>query len=211
MKAKTILTAVTFILCIFYLGNVQAQNSSYFSTNLTDTKLVTDVAKKQSFPKITLGLAGGIGFPISSFSDQSKQGGTGAVDIGLRINNEVGIFVNGKFSNLPAQRNGTATNNLIEISGGPRYYFTTSRLKSMFFMETGLGAYIFNNGSYTTPGGVFVDKNTSTNFGANIGPGFSLWLSDNLDIMLKGKYHVIFTKGSTTSFATSLLGFEYKF
>ena len=209
MKTKIIIITIIFV--FFYLGNVQAQNNSYLSTSLTDTKLVTDVVKKQSYPKLTLGLAGGIGFPISNFSDQSKQGGTGAVDIGLRINKEVGIFVNGKFSNLPTQRNGTATNNLIEISGGPRYYFTTSRLKSMFFMETGLGAYIFNNGSYTTPGGIFVDNSSSTNIGANIGPGFSLWLSDNLDIMLKGKYHVIFTKGSTTSFVTSLLGLEYKF
>jgi hypothetical protein len=208
---KTLIIIIAFALGLFYQSNTQAQENVHVSSILTDSKLVNEVAKKQTFPKVTVGLAGGIGFPIAGFSDQFKQGGTGAVDIGLRLNNEVGIFINGKYSNLPAQVIGASTDNLVEISAGPRYYFSTSRLKSMFFMEAGLGAYILNKGSYTTPGGVVIDKNTTTNLGANIGPGFSLWLSDKVDIMLKGKYHVIFTNGSTTNFATSLLGLEYKF
>lgn len=210
MKTKTIIFVITFIIGIMGLNNVYSQENVNNSFVSQETKLITNVAKKQKFPNLTIGIAGGIGFPVASFSDQFKQSTTGAIDIGLRINSEVGIFVNGKYSNLPRQGTESSRDNLIEISAGPRYYFTSPKLKSMFFVEAGLGAYFLNRGTYTT-GNVVVDNNNSTNIGANIGPGFSLWLSDRVDIMLKGKYHVIFTKDNTTNFVTSLLGLEYKF
>lgn len=78
-------------------------------------------------------------------------------------------------------------------------------------MEAGVGAYIFNRDAHTF-NTLPVAKESHTSLGVSVGPGVTLQLSDAMDIILKTKYHAIFTsEGGTRSFISALGGLEFKF
>jgi hypothetical protein len=158
------------------------------------------------YPIFTLSpMAGGI-FPVSEFGNTYQAGFSGALDFGLRLNRELAIYSNLGYYSLTNNDNLAPNSNYFEISAGPRYYFTKSNLKSTFFIETGVGAYIFSQDAYT--GNV---AQTHTNIGLSLGPGFTMQVSKSVDLILKTKYQMIFNDSGTRSFVTGLGGVEFKF
>lgn len=166
--------------------------------------------KKSEFPIFTISpLAGGI-FPVSEFGNTYQAGFSGAIDAAVRMNRELGIYTNLGYYSLSTSVPNAPHSEYFEISAGPRYYFTKSNLKSTFFLETGIGAYIFSQDAYGE-GAAYVDRQSSTNVGFNIGPGFTIQASKSVDLMLKTKYQMVFLDGGTRSFVTGLGGIEFKF
>ena len=78
-------------------------------------------------------------------------------------------------------------------------------------MEAGVGVYIFNRDAHTL-NTLPIEKESHTSLGVSVGPGVTLQLSDAMDIILKTKYHAVFTEsGGTRSFVSALGGLEFKF
>lgn len=185
-------------------GISNAQNSASLISK--DRAKVTPA----KFPIFTLSpMAGGI-FPVSEFGNTYQAGFSGAIDGAVRINRELGIFSNIGYYSLSTSVPNAPHSEYFEISAGPRYYFTKSNLKSTFFIESGVGAYVFSQDAYGE-GAAYVDRQSSTNFGFNVGPGFTMQASKSVDLILKTKYQMVFLDGGTRSFVTGLGGIEFKF
>lgn len=178
---------------------------------ISGTTLTKTTSSKTSiYPIFTLSPIGGAIFPLSELGNSYKAGFNAGLDAGMRLNKEVSIYGKMGYYNLSANTPGAPNSSYIEISAGPRYYFSSPKLKSNFFLESGVGAYIFSQDAYVTQG-VNVEKQSNTNIGLNVGPGVTLQLSKAVDIILKTKYHMIFNSGGSRSFVTALGGLEFKF
>lgn len=183
-----------------FTGLSNAQVSGLSMTNNT-VKVI-----QPKYPIFTLSpMAGGI-FPVSEFGNTYQAGFSGALDAAVRLNKELGIFANVGYYSVTNINELAPNSNYYEISVGPRYYFTKSNLKSTFFLETGVGAYIFTQDAYNNNVG-----QTHTNLGLSVGPGFTMQASKSVDLILKTKYQMIFVDGGTRSFITGLGGIEFKF
>jgi len=212
MNSKLInLLAGATMIALFVTNTVFAQiDSTTNTTTLNTTKKSSLLVQPVVYPTVDIGVMGGVSFPIADMSNNYKQGGVGGVDIGLRLNKEVGIFLNGKYLNLPNQNTDWNADKYFEITAGPRYYFINPKLKSLFFLEAGVGAYIKKTSAQNGANGTeLIPASTNTNIGVNAGPGFSLWLSPSVYIILKAKYHVVFTSGYTSNFVTSTVGVDF--
>ena len=158
------------------------------------------------YPIFTLSpMAGGI-FPVSELGNTYQAGFSAALDAAIRLNKELGIYSNVGYYSITNNNDLAPNSSYIEISAGPRYYFTKSSLKSSFFIETGVGAYIFSQDAYENNVG-----QTHTNIGLSLGPGFTMQASNSVDLILKTKYQMIFNDSGTRSFVTGLGGIEFKF
>ncbi len=186
--------------------------TGFVSAQVSYTPLTKDMVKvtPAKFPIFTLSpMAGGI-FPVSEFSNTYQAGFSGVIDGAIRLNRELGIFSNIGYYSLSTSVPNAPHSAYFEISAGPRYYFTKSNLKSTFFIESGVGAYVFSQDAYGE-GATYVDRQSSTNFGFNVGPGFTMQASKSVDLILKTKYQMVFLEGGTRSFVTGLGGIEFKF
>jgi hypothetical protein len=106
---------------------------------------------------------------------------------------------------------GAPIGNYLIAYGGPRYYFTHRRLKSQLFFEGGVGAYNFNQKSYSNTTGQAIDQINDTRAGLTGGIGGSLALSTNFDILAKGNFHTVFTRNGSSNFITVQGGIELRF
>lgn len=182
--------------------------TGFSNAQLSGLSQSNDMGKdtKAKFPIFTLSpMAGGI-FPVSELGNNYQAGFSGALDGAIRLNRELGIYTNLGYYSMTNNNQLAPNSNYFEISAGPRYYFTKSNLKSTFFIETGVGAYIFSQDAYTDN-----VAQTHTNIGLNIGPGFTMQASNSVDLILKTKYQMIFNDSGTRSFVTGLGGIEFKF
>ena len=57
-----------------------------------------------------------------------------------------------------------------------------------------MGAYVFSQDAYGE-GAEYGDRQSSTNVGLNLGPGFTMQASKSVDFILKTKYQMIFNDG----------------
>src|SRR4030095_2870745 len=106
---------------------------------------------------------------------------------------------------------GAPIGSYLEFSGGPRYYFTHRKLKSSLFFEGGVGAYNFRQNSYSDPNdpnGV-IQQIDNTRAGLNGGIGATLGISKEVDLMVKGKYNVIFVPNGSSSFINVVGGVTF--
>ncbi len=105
----------------------------------------------------------------------------------------------------------------LAYTAGPRYYFTNPKLKSTLFLEAGIGGYTFTQDAYSqTVQGVTTNfpEQGDTRVGFNAGVGGDVFLSDNLSLMLKAKYHTILGSGddnSTRSYLGTNAGVNIRF
>jgi hypothetical protein len=162
------------------------------------------------YPIFTLSPVAGVIFPTSQLGNEFEAGFNGGLDAGVRLNRELGIYAKTGYYSLTDATVGAPNSSYFELSAGPRYYFTSKNLKSAFFLETGVGAYIFSQDAYESEG-VSYDRESNTNVGLNVGPGVTLQLSKSIDVILKSKYHIVFNDYGTRSFLTALGGLEFKF
>lgn len=166
--------------------------------------------KKSAYPQWSLSPIGGVNIPVGSLSDNYKSGGNFGLDLGYRVNKEVGFY--GKFGYyfMRNQTQGIPDARYIEYSAGPRYYFTAKNLKSSIFLEAGIGAYTFKQEGYIL-NDVAVPETENTKFGFNAGLGAILNLGRDVDLLFKTKYNTILTTDGSSSFVTPVLGIDIRF
>ncbi len=202
---KTLLIGI-FISIIGLTGTISAQNN----TNTSTPKLI-----RKTFPHYSIGLTGGAIFPLPKLLNQTfKPGGSFAVDFGIRINKEVGIYARAGYDFMASKITTAPVGSYIEFGAGPRYYFLNPKLKSQLFVEGSVGGYYFKQNAYTNPGdtsGAAVTQISNVKAGLSGGIGSTLYLSDAADILVKTRYNVVFTPNGTTSFITVGAGLEFRF
>ncbi|MDZ4713690.1 MAG: outer membrane beta-barrel protein [bacterium] len=192
---KTIKTIVTvLIFTVICSGLINAQ---------------TKPVKRLAAPYFTIAPTGGILFPVGQLGDNLRPGPSLGLDLGYRINKEVGVYGKVGFSFMNSKTDGIPSGRYVEFSAGPRYYMTKPNLSSTLFLEAGVGAYQFNREGYNF-GVIPVPEVNDTKIGVNGGIGANLALTKTIDIMIKAKYHSVFTEGGSSSFITALGGIEFK-
>ncbi len=198
-----------FILVTMFALVIGLSNSNIINAQSSGTT-VTKTSKTSLYPVFTLSPVAGAIFPMSELGNTYAAGFNGGLDLGVRMNRELSLYTKLGYYSLTNNTTTAPSSSYIEISAGPRYNFTDPKLKSIFFLEAGVGAYIFSQDAYTEGTQTF-EKISNTNVGLNVGPGVALQLSKVMDIILKSKYHMIFNDGGTRSFLTALGGLEFKF
>ena len=198
-----------FVMFAVFIGVCSAQETQ------TNNGYQIKKTLRNSFPQFYIAPYGGAIFPLPKLLNQNfKPGANLNLDIGYRVNREVGFYGKVGYYFMSSKISGAPIGNYFEVSGGPRYYFYNVHLKSELFLEGGVGAYNFNQKSYANPndlnGGVIAQIN-NTKAGLNGGIGGNLSLTEAIDIMVKSKYHVIFTPNGTTSFITVGGGLSFRF
>lgn len=185
---------------------------SFTFTSVVDAqpKKTTTRPKKLAAPYWTLSPVGGVMFPVGSLGDNFKAGGNVGLDIGYRVNREVGFFAKFGYYFFSSKTDGVPSGKYIEVTAGPRYFFTDPKLSSTLFGEVGGGIYNFRQDEFTPNVGPIIPEISDTKAGVNAGLGANLALSQTIDIIIKPKYHVIFTEGGSTSFITVVAGLEFK-
>lgn len=201
---------ILIVIAIFTLSMIaEAQDKTTTTTYNGKTYSI----KSKQYPHFSVSPTGGAIFPVQNLKESLKPGGSVALDLGYRVNREVGFFAKLGYNFMSSKITGAPVGQYLEVSAGPRYFFTHPKLSSAFFLEGGVGAYNFRQDAYigdpTTQ--QQVAQINRTNAGLNAGIGGSLNLSEAVDILVKGNYHVVFTPNSSTSFVQVLGGLEFKF
>jgi hypothetical protein len=181
----------------------------------TTTTTTTKKSIKKMFPHVSLAPFGGAIFPLPKILNQNfKPGATVGLDVGYRVNREVGLYAKFGYYFMSSKTTGAPIGAYLEATAGPRYFFTHPKLKSSLYFEGGVGAYNFRQNSYVSPGdttGSVIAQINNTKAGINGGIGATLALSEAIDVLVNSKYHVIFTPNGSTSFVTVGGGLEFKF
>ena len=165
------------------------------------------------YPAVSIAPFVGIQFPMADLGNYYKSSFNVGLDINLKINREVSFFLNGTYFDMPIKpETPSPSASFIAITAGPRYVLSSANVKAKFFLEAGVGAYIFATKDYTTTTApiVTVPGKSTTNFGVNTGPGVVLPLSDSMDLMMKTKLHYVFNKDGSNTFLSALMGLSFK-
>lgn len=198
IKLKTISFLIIFAFLVTF-GNGYSQASK---TNSTETSTKTKyTAKKYGYFELTP--AGGVLFPVGSFSENFDVSARVGADLNYRVNQEVGISGSIMYNLLSSKLEQGPNASYLSATVGPRYYFTNPKLKSTVFGETGVGVYYFTQDAYSqTTQGISNDYPSvgETKLGVNAGLGSHIFLTDVLSLMLKAKYHIILGGETTRSF-----------
>ncbi|KXK48748.1 MAG: hypothetical protein UZ05_CHB002001992 [Chlorobi bacterium OLB5] len=203
---------VTFRKISHYLVALLIAISGITYSQVKNTPVSNSKVKKQSFPQFNIAPSGGAVFPLTrDFRSDFKPGGIVGLDMGVKINKEVGIYSKFNYMFMSSKKSGAPIGQYMEFSAGPRYYFTHPKLKSQVYFEGGAGAYYFKQNSYIDPidATITVNQVSQTNAGINGGIGASLYLSDVVNILAKSKYHNVFTKTGSVGFMTLNAGIEF--
>jgi hypothetical protein len=184
---------------------------AFFCSNITQaqpTKTSTDV-----YPVLSIAPVVGVQFPAGGLNDSYNASFNVGLDIGLRINRETSFFLNGTYFDMPRKSELTVGHyaSYIGITAGPRYIFTSKSIKSQFFVEAGVGVYIFNTKEYTLPAStVAIPSESKASFGVNVGPGAIIPLGKAFDMIIKSKLHYTFQTGGSHTFITAVIGLDFK-
>lgn len=203
------LKSITLIL-IIAIGLTSVTIAQNNTTTPTKTKSV-----RKLYPHMTITPFGGAIFPLPKILNQNfKPGGNVGLDVGYRVNREVGLVGEFSYFFMSSKITGAPIGSYLEFTAGPRYYFVHPKLNSSLFFEGGVGAYNFRQNSYVNPGdttGTSIAQINNTRVGINGGIGASLGLSEAMDIMVRSKYNLVFTPNGSSSFVTVGAGFEFRF
>lgn len=165
------------------------------------------------YPAVSIAPFIGIQFPMGDLGNFYKSSFNAGLDINLKVNREVSFFLNGSYFDMPLKSDITGPSaSFIAITAGPRYVLSSANVKAKFFLEAGIGAYIYSIKDYTTTTtpAVTVLGTSTTNFGVNTGPGVVLPLSDSMDLMMKSKLHYVFNKDGSQTFLSAMMGISFK-
>ena len=207
------LISLTFAIALMlFMSNAYSQdlNTSSFSKETNES-----VSKTKSYGYFELSPTGGVIFPVGKFSENFDISGRTGLDLGYRINKEVGIYGNVSYNFLSSKSQEGPNASYISYTVGPRYYFTNPKLKSTLFTEAGIGGYTFTQDAYsTTVEGVTTNfpEEGETRFGVNAGLGGDVWVSNNVSLILKAKYNLIMSGGDNArSFISTDAGVNIRF
>lgn len=202
----------TFIKIKIYLVALLVVFSGLTYSQVKNTPVSNTKVKKQTFPQFFISPSGGAIFPLTAnLRTDFKPGGLAGLDLGFKVNKEVGIYGKFNYMFMSSKKTGAPIGQYMEFSAGPRYYFTHPKLKSQVYFEAGAGAYYFKQNGYVDPvdATLTVAQISQTNAGINGGIGASLYLSDAVNISAKSKYHNVFTKTGSVGFMTVSAGLEF--
>jgi hypothetical protein len=175
--------------------------------------------KKAQYPKFSISPIGGLQFPIGSLNDNYGVSWNAGMDFSLKINKESAMYINATYFNMPKKTETGigADASYMAITTGPRYYFISPNLKAQFFLEAGIGIYIFTQKEYTVTSPslsdptVTVPSVTKTVFGVTGGPGVTIPLGGSIDLLIKSKWHYTFHEGGAHTFISANAGIEFAF
>ncbi|MBN1633335.1 MAG: hypothetical protein JW917_04130 [Ignavibacteria bacterium] len=174
---------------------------------------VAEAQKASKYPLVSISPLGGVQFPMGNLTDSYDASFNAGLEFALRLNRETALFLNGTYYNMPIKDDAIGADAYyIAITAGPRYVFTSPKIKAQFFLEAGAGVYIFNRGDYTI-NAVTIPSETTTNFGVNVGPGVLIPLGKVADLIMKTKFHYTFgdePTGGSRTFLGVVLGVDFK-
>jgi len=183
-----------------------------FTANITQAQTVQK-KKIGEYPVFSLAPYGGIQFPMGSLGETYKSSFNAGLDVNMKINKETSFFLNAGYYDMPlkSDRTGPAAS-FIAITAGPRYVFSSASVKAKFFLEAGLGVYIFGLKEHTTTVAPIVTTPSSStvNFGLNTGPGVVIPVSDAMDILMKSKLHYVLNADGSSTFISASIGLDFK-
>jgi hypothetical protein len=167
---------------------------------------------KVIYPVFSISPMGGVQFPLGDFNNTYKTSWNAGLDLNLKINRETSFFLYGGYHDMPAKTESNSPDaSVIQITAGPRYIFTSQSIKAQFFIEGGLGVYIFTTKDFATNGtSETITGSTKTNFGINVGPGATIPLGTSVDLIMKVKLHDMFMTGGSGTFITATMGVDFR-
>ncbi|MFA7359836.1 MAG: hypothetical protein WC139_02250 [Candidatus Kapaibacterium sp.] len=173
--------------------------------------------KKTIYPVFSISPIAGVQFPIGGLNDNYGPSWNAGLEVALAINRETSFFLNGTYYNMPRKSDAVAgpDASYIGITAGPRYVFTSPKVKAKFFLEAGVGVYMYTRKEYTTvtTPSVVVPSESTTNFGVNVGPGAIIPLGEVADLVIKTKVHYSFESGGSggsRTFVAAVIGVDFK-
>ncbi|MCX6158230.1 MAG: hypothetical protein WCK13_03975 [Ignavibacteriota bacterium] len=199
---KLVILLIFIIFCGHYAFS---QNNTLLKTGNPELKGF----KTKNFFQLTL--QGGFMNPLSSyFVDNYFTCSSFGFDLSYRVNTEVALYTEIKYDLLSPKDTLAPSPGYFESTVGIRFYFRPKCYRSSFFMEAGIGPYIFMQSSGSTPTANYASQ-TSFKFGGNAGIGGELVLTNSLFITLKGKINSVFEPKGTTTFVSGIGGFTIRF
>jgi hypothetical protein len=171
------------------------------------TALFASAAQAQT--PVSFGLGGGVSLPLGDFGDAAKTGfhGTGLVEfqpaslpVGIRLD---GTYHRIGFSDLQEDFAGPGNFQMITGTLNGVYTFQTAA-ESKFhpYIIAGAGVYNFKANFDD------FDDDSETKFGINGGAGFNMGMG-SASIFVEGRFHNVFTEGSSTTFVPITLGVRF--
>jgi hypothetical protein len=183
-----------------------------FITNVSEAQ-----TKKVSYPLFSIAPLVGVQFPVSGLNDNYNPSWNAGLDLSLSVNRETSFFLNATYYNMPVKDVvvNMPSASYIAITAGPRYVFTSPKIKAKFFLEAGLGVYIFTQKEFTIvgPPDIIFPSASTTNFGVNVGPGVIIPLGGAADLVMKSKLHYSFESGGSggsRTFVTGVVGVDFR-
>lgn len=179
------------------------------SSNITEAQ-----TKKAQYPIFAISPTGGVQFPIGSLNDIYGASFNFGAEVAMKVNKETSFYIKGGYYNMPIKDGYLGPNSsVIEITAGPRYTFKAPNLKARFFLEGGMGVYMWTNKEYTYTVGTVtttLPSTTKTEFGVNAGSGVTIPLGGTIDFIIKSKFHYIFGEsGNSRTMLTGVAGVEF--
>jgi hypothetical protein len=179
-----------------------------FISNLSEAQ-----TKKETYPVFSISPVGGVQFPVGTLNDNYGVSWNAGLDLSLKVNRETAFYLNAAYFDMPLKAGIIGPSaGYIAITAGPRYYFASPKLKAQFFLEAGIGAYIFTQKEYTieTDPSIIVPSASKTSFGVNAGPGVTIPLGGTIDFIIKSKLHYSFQDGGAHTFISAVAGVEFR-
>ena len=178
---------------------------------------ITSITQAQTtkivYPLFSISPMGGVQFPLGDLNNTYNTSWNAGLDLNLKINRETSFWLFAGYHDMPAKTEANIPDaSIIQITAGPRYIFTSKAIKSMFFLEGGLGVYIFTTKDFVSTGTAeTIAGSSKTNFGINVGPGAIIPLGKAMDLIMKVKLHDMFMEGGSQTFISAVMGLNFKF
>jgi hypothetical protein len=149
-----------------------------------------------------IGALGGMLFPVQELRESYKPSGNIGLNLGYVLNREVGFYANFNVNILTSSIPGGESSTFVEFITGPKYYFKSNKLKSKFFLDAGVGGFLFAKKTQTInpPTDNPFESSISVNFGASGGAGAEIYLATKVNLLLSSRYVSIFRQGGTSSY-----------
>ena len=180
-----------------------------YLTALILTLIVVNTSTSQELesmpPKYSISVYGGFLQPVSDFNNFYKSSGQVGISVYYDVNKEVSLGTDVSFNFLANRQEGGSSSSFIQVTSGPRYYFKTRKLKSSFFLEAGIGGYMFNSGTFminATGDNINPPSEVNVNLGVSGGLGGEVSLTNTVKMIFRGKYHNIFGNEGSNNFDT---------
>ena len=188
-----------------------------FTTNISEAQTTK---KKPHYPAFSVTPLVGINFPLGTLNNVYAPSWNAGIDFNLRVNRETSFFLGAGYHAFPEKNDPSLgpDGSYIVINAGPRYIFTSPKIKAMMFFETGVGAYIFMLKDFTTTATTTTPSETlpsssTVNFGVNGGLGAIIPLGKSMDFVVKSKVHYVLGSGGDAAhtFVSGKMGLNFMF